>query len=75
VFRFVSNGWQNRAKCLHQVFVTLGKSPTEILETLPEAFGDHSLSRTAVFEWRLCSKACRVSHEDTDIQGDQTPAK
>jgi hypothetical protein len=28
----------------------LGKSPTETLEMLRETFGEHSLSRTAVFE-------------------------
>jgi hypothetical protein len=30
--------------------VRLGKSGTETLEMLPEAFGEHSLSRTVVFE-------------------------
>jgi hypothetical protein len=29
----------------------LSKSATETLEMLHEAFGEHSLSRTAVFEW------------------------
>jgi hypothetical protein len=31
--------------------VEFGKSTTETIETLREAFGEHSLSRTAVFEW------------------------
>jgi hypothetical protein len=31
--------------------VKLGKSATEILEILCEAFGDHSLRRPKVFEW------------------------
>jgi hypothetical protein len=31
--------------------VKFGKSATETLEMLCEAFGEHSLSRTAVFEW------------------------
>jgi hypothetical protein len=31
---------------------------------LREAFGEHSLSRTAVFEWNSRFKACRVSVED-----------
>jgi hypothetical protein len=30
--------------------VKLGKSTTETLEMLREAYGEHSLSRTAVFE-------------------------
>jgi hypothetical protein len=30
--------------------VKLGKSATEILQMLREAFGEHSLSRTAVFQ-------------------------
>jgi hypothetical protein len=30
--------------------VKLGKSATKTLEMLPEAFGEHSLSRTVVFE-------------------------
>jgi hypothetical protein len=29
----------------------LGKSATETLEMLHEAFGEHSLNRTVVFEW------------------------
>jgi hypothetical protein len=40
--------------------VKLGKSATETLET----FGEHSLSRTAVFEWHSRFNACRVSVED-----------
>jgi hypothetical protein len=31
--------------------VNLGKSATETLEMLHEAFEEHSLSRTVVFEW------------------------
>jgi hypothetical protein len=31
--------------------VKLGKSVTETLEMLHEAFGEHSLSQTGVFEW------------------------
>jgi hypothetical protein len=38
--------------------VKLGKSATETLEMLYEVFGEHSLSRTAVFEWHSRSKAC-----------------
>jgi hypothetical protein len=37
--------------------VKLTKSATETPEMLPEAFGEHSLSRTSVFEWHSCFKA------------------
>jgi hypothetical protein len=36
---------------------------------LREAFGGHSLSRTAVFEWHLRFKAGRVSVEDDESSG------
>jgi hypothetical protein len=42
----------------------LDKSATETLEMLHEAFGEHCLSRTAVFEWHSRFKAGRVSVED-----------
>jgi hypothetical protein len=35
----------------------LGKSTTETLEMLREAYGEHSLSWTAVFEWHSRFKA------------------
>jgi hypothetical protein len=44
--------------------VKFGKSVTETLKMLREGFGEHSLSRTAVFEWHSRFKACRVSVED-----------
>jgi hypothetical protein len=37
--------------------VKLSISTTETLEMLHEAFGEHSLSWTAVFEWHSCFKA------------------
>jgi hypothetical protein len=38
-------------QCVHIKFcVKLGKSATKTREILHEAFGEHSLSRTAVFE-------------------------
>jgi hypothetical protein len=37
--------------------VKLGKSATETLEMLHEAFGEHCLSRTAIFECHSHSKA------------------
>jgi hypothetical protein len=40
-----------------QFGVKLGKSTTKTLEMLHEAFGEHSSSQTAVFEWHSCFKA------------------
>jgi hypothetical protein len=40
-----------------KICVKLSKSSTETLEMLREAFGKHSLSWTAVFEWHTCFKA------------------
>jgi hypothetical protein len=55
--------------------VKLGKSATETLEMLREAFGEHSLNRTAVFEWHSHFKAGRLSVEDDNVQRDEAPAK
>jgi hypothetical protein len=49
--------------------VKLGKSATETLEMLREAFGEYSSSRTAVFEWHSCVKAGRVPVEDDERSG------
>jgi hypothetical protein len=38
----------------------LGKSTTETIEILREDFGEHTLSRTAVFEWHSRFMAGRV---------------
>jgi hypothetical protein len=46
--------------------VKLGKSATETLEMLRDTFGEHSLSRTAVFEWHSRFKAGRLSVEDNE---------
>jgi hypothetical protein len=47
-----------------KVCMKLLKSATETLEMLCEAFGEHFVSQTAVFEWHSCFKASRVSVED-----------
>jgi hypothetical protein len=47
----------------------LGKSATETLEMLHEAFGEYSLRWTAVFEWHSRFKAGRVSVEDDERSG------
>jgi hypothetical protein len=49
--------------------VKLGKSATKTLEMLHEAFGEHSLGWTAVFEWHSHFKAGRVSVEDDERSG------
>jgi hypothetical protein len=46
--------------------VKLGKSATEPLKILHEVFGEHSLSRTAVFEWHSRFKVGQVSVEDDE---------
>jgi hypothetical protein len=53
----------------------LGKSATETLEILCEAFGEHSLSRTMVFEWHSCFKASCVSVDDDKCSRQPAPAK
>jgi hypothetical protein len=55
--------------------VKLGKSATKTLEMLQDAFVEHSLSQTAVFEWHSHFKAGRVSVQKTNFQGDEAPAK
>jgi hypothetical protein len=44
--------------------VKFSKSTTKTLEMVCEAFGEHSLSQTAVFEWYSCFKDSRVSTEE-----------
>jgi hypothetical protein len=75
VFRFVRDGWQNRATYLHQVLHEAGNSATKTPEMLCEAFGEHSFSWTAVFEWHSRFKSGRVSAEMTNTQSSQAPAK
>jgi hypothetical protein len=47
----------------------LSKCATETLEMLCEAFGEHSLSWTALFEWHSRFKTGRVSVEDDERSG------
>jgi hypothetical protein len=55
----------NIKECVCNKFcVKLCKSVTKTLEKLHEAFREHSLSLTAVFEWHSRFKAGRVSAED-----------
>jgi hypothetical protein len=47
----------------------VGKSTTETLEMLCEAFREYSLSQTVVFEWHSRFKASRVLAEDEECSG------
>jgi hypothetical protein len=49
--------------------VKLSKSTAETLQMLREAFGEHSLSWTAVFEWHSHFKPSQVSIEDDKRSG------
>jgi hypothetical protein len=49
--------------------VKLSKSATKTLEMLHDAIGEHSLSRTMVFEWHSCLKTGQVSAEDDKRSG------
>jgi hypothetical protein len=55
--------------------VKLSKSGTESLEILCEAFGEHSLSQTAVFEWHSRFKAGRASVEVDESLGRPSTSK
>jgi hypothetical protein len=55
--------------------VKLGKSATETHEMFREAFGEHSLSQTAVFRCHSCFKAGRVSVEDDERSGRPSTSK
>jgi hypothetical protein len=56
------DGKIKRCVCI-KFCLKLGKSTTETLEKLHEAFGGHSLSQTVVFEWHSRFKDGRVSVE------------
>lgn len=53
----------------------LGKSPTETFAMLREAFEEHSLNRTQVFEWYARFKAGRTSLEDDHRSGRPSTSK
>jgi hypothetical protein len=55
--------------------VKLSKSVTETLEMLREAFGEHPVSWTAVFEWHSHFKAGPVSVEDDKRSGQPSTNK
>ena len=49
--------------------VKLGKTATETLQLLPDAYGDEALSRVRVFEWHRRFVLGRVSVEDDTSSG------
>jgi hypothetical protein len=53
----------------------LGKSSIETLEMLREAFREHSLSQTVVFEWHSHFKDGRVSDKDDKRSGRPSTSK
>jgi hypothetical protein len=55
--------------------VNLSKSATKTLEVLREAFEEHSLSRTAVFEGIHVSRPVKCQLKMTNVPGNQAPAK
>jgi hypothetical protein len=69
MFHFVCGGWQIKQRIYIKFWVKLGKSTAKTLEMLCEAFGEHSLSQTAVFEWYSHFKASQVSVEDDERSG------
>jgi hypothetical protein len=53
----------------------LGKFDTKTLEMLREAFGEHSLNQTVVYEWNSCFKASQGSVEDDKPSGQPSTSK
>jgi hypothetical protein len=51
VFNFVAMDDKIEHRVCIKFFVKLGKSATQIHEMLREAFEEHSLSQTVIFEW------------------------
>jgi hypothetical protein len=76
-YMFVLPAMDGKIKqCVCMKFCTkLGTAATETLEMLCEAFGDHSLSQTVVFEWHSCFKAGQVSVEDDECSGQPSTSK
>jgi hypothetical protein len=62
-------------KIEQRVCMKLGKSATETLEMLHEAFGGLSLSRIAVFDWHSRFKAGKMSVEDDECSGQPSTSK
>jgi hypothetical protein len=75
VFRFVCDGWQNRATYLIKFCAKLAKSATETLEMLRNDFGEHSLSWSTILNGIHVSRPMECQLKMTNVQGDQAKAK
>jgi hypothetical protein len=62
------NGKIEQCVCI-KFCMKLGKFANKTLEMLRQAFGEHSSSQRAVFEWHSRFKAGRVSVEDEESSG------
>ena len=60
---------KNEQRVCIKFCVKLGKSATETFEMLRQAFHDHALGRTQVFEWHARFKSGRESVEDDERSG------
>jgi hypothetical protein len=70
----VTDGKIKQHVCI-KYFLKLGKSTTETLQMLCEAFGEHFLSQTVVFEWDSYFKAGRMSVENGEHSGPPSTGK
>jgi hypothetical protein len=61
--------------CKIEFCVKLGKSTTETPQMFHEAFGEHSLRRTAVFEWHSHFKVSHMSVESDNHSGQPSNRK
>jgi hypothetical protein len=75
VFRFVCDGCKIKQHVHIKFWGKLGKSATKTPEMLRKAFGEHSLSWTAVFEWHSRFKAGQESVEDYECSGWSSSSK
>jgi len=58
------DGSEKGTVSVHKTLCSLGKSGTETLTMIQQAFGDQSLSRTQVFQWHARFKTGRTSVDD-----------
>jgi hypothetical protein len=59
----------------HYVCIKFCMKLGKLLKCFRDAFGEHPLSRTVVFEWPSYFKANGVSIKMVNVQGDQAPTE